>query len=408
MKFSYRAIDARQKIKKGVIDAPNLREATKLLVSQGWYIKKISPRGTVSLHRLKLSYGGVSLIDRVLFAKHLSTMLKSGLTLHESLETIEEQSTSPRFKKVLADVIERVKSGQTLSASAGRYPKIFDNFFTSMVSVGEQSGTLEESLEYLAGELEERLELRRKIQAATLYPSIILIATFGLGGILAYFVLPRITSLFRSLDFELPLSTKILLFVSNALDQHGVVIFSSLAAAIIVLRIVISLKPIKPVWHWFLIKLPVVGAIVIHYNLANITRTLSILLKSGLTIDQALLVVTGTISNRVYRNSIRATLPQIEKGEKLSDSLARLSHGKRHSIYPLLVTRMIDVGERSGKLDESLRYLAEYFEKEVDATTKNLATILEPILLVVIGVIVGFIAISVITPIYDVVGRFRR
>ena len=160
-------------------------------------------------------------------------------------------------------------------------------------------------------------------------------------------------------------------------------------------------------WHSLLIKMPIIGNIIINYNLALLNRTLGILLKTGLTIDQAITITSNTLSNKVYQKKVSGTLSQIQKGKRLSDILASFKQSKRKPLFPLLVIKMIGVGERSGRLDESLSYLADYFEKEVDNTTKNLTTTLEPILLIVVGLIVGFIAISVISPIYQVTGQFR-
>jgi type IV pilus assembly protein PilC len=408
MRFSYVAFDAKNRTKKGVIEAASLKEATKLLIGQGWYIKKITPRGKLKTGFREVSFGGVSLIDKVLFVKHLGTMVKSGININEALEVIAGQTNSKRFKKIVTKVLVKVKTGQNLANALAKFPKVFDPLIVNIIRVGEESGTLEENLDYLAGELEDRLELRRKVKAAAFYPVIVLLATFGLGVILAYFVLPKITRLFKTLSFELPLTTKILLWVADLMDKHGLLVILGVIAGLIIFRVLLSLKFIKPLWHWTLIKMPIIGNIIINYNLALINRTIGILLKSGLTIDQSIGIATETTSNVVYKRKLKATFPQIQKGKRLSDSLASFKQSSRKPLFPLLVTKMIGVGEKSGRLDESLGYLAEYFEKEVDNTTKNLTTVLEPILLLVVGLIVGFIAISVISPIYQVTSKFNR
>lgn len=408
MKFNYVAFNASNKIQKGIIEAAHLKEATKLLIDQGWYIKKIKPRGGIHSGFREFSIGGVSLVDKVLFAKHLGTMLKSGISLNEALVVIAEQTISKRFKKIIEQVLEKVKTGQSLSNALAKYPKAFDPLFINIIKVGEDSGTLEENLEYLAGELEDRLELRRKIKAAAFYPAIVLLATFGLGIVLAYFVLPKITQLFKTLSFELPITTKILLWIAEVMDQYGLYIVLGIIFILFFLRILLTRKFMRPLSHWLLLKLPIIGGIVVHYNLTLMNRTLGLLLKSGLTIDQSLIATAETTRNVIYQRRLKKAMTQIQKGKRFSDVLASFKDSKRRPLFPLLVIKMINVGERSGQLTESLAYLANYFEKEVDNTTKNLTIILEPILLIFVGLIVGFVAISVISPIYQVTGQFRQ
>ncbi len=408
MKFKYIAFDKNNQTEKGIIEARDLREATKLLIDQGWFIKKISPRGKLKSGFMEFSFGSVPLVEKVLFAKHLGVMLKSGINLNEALEVIVQQAPSKKFGKIINNVLESVKKGQSLGSAIAKYPKVFDPLFVNIIKVAEESGTLQENLEYLTNEMEERLELKKNIRNASFYPAIVLTSTFGLGFILSYFVLPKITALFKSLSFELPLSTKFLLFVAEMMDKHGLVIFTVIILSIIFLRILTKQKFFKKPWHWFLIKMPILGNIIINYNLVLVTRTLAILLKSGLTIDRGIEIAIQTTSNVIYKNRLKQILPQIQKGKKLSDSISGFKQSKRKPLFPMLAIKMIGVGERSGRLDESLSYLSEYFGKEVDNTTKNLTTVLEPLLLIFVGLVVGFIAISVISPIYQITGQFRK
>jgi len=407
VKFSYTALDAAGKIKKGITEAANLKGATQLLIDNGLYIKKISPRGKLKTGWQEFSIGRVSLMEKVLLVKHLWTMTKSGINLNEALEVIVSQTNSKKFKRIMTRVLKKVRSGQNLATALASYPKVFDPLFINMIKVGEESGTLEESLEYLANELEDRLDLRRNVRAASFYPAIILLATFGLGFVLAYFVLPKITRLFQTLSFELPLSTRVLLWVADLMDNYGLYVIAGVVVLLIALRILVSHKFVKPTWHWLLLKIPIINNIIINYNLVLINRTLGILLKSGLTIDQAISITIQTTNNVIYKRKLKKALPQIQKGKRLTDILASFKQSKRKPLFPLLSIKMIGVGERSGQLDESLTYLADYFEKEVDNTTKNLTTVLEPILLIIVGLMVGFVAISVISPIYQVTGQFR-
>lgn len=407
MKFSYIAFDTFNKIHKGITEAANLREATRLLIEKGWYIKKIRPK-TGQVGFFDLGFSGVSLLDKLLLVKHLGTMLKSGISLNEALAVIAEQATAKKFRRIITNVLEQVKAGQTLAGALAKHPRAFDPLFVNIIKVGEQSGTLEENLGYLTSELEDRLDLQQKIKAASFYPAIVLLATFGLGFVLAYFVLPKISRLFKTLNFPLPMSTKILLWLAEILDKYGVYIFLGIIFGLIFFRFLFTRKFFKPLGHWLLLKLPIVGNIVINYNLALISRTLGVLLRSGLTIDQAISATAATSRNVIYQRRLQQSLLQIQKGKRFSDILAGFKESKRLPLFPLLTIKMISIGERSGRLSESLSYLAEYFEKEVDNLTKNLAIVLEPILLIFVGLIIGFVAVSVITPIYQVTGKFRK
>ena len=345
-------------------------------------------------------------MDKMLFARHLGTMLASSISLTEALSIIAAQASSVKLRKILTDVINQIKAGQSLSSALAKYPKEFDPFFINILKVGEQSGSLEENLNYLASELEDQNDLRRKIKAAAFYPAIILSATFALGLILAYFVLPKIKDLFSTLNFKLPLSTKILLWFADMFDQHGIVILLGIVIFVILFRVAISLKKIKPYWHRFLLKMPLIGHTLMGYNLIVISRAMAILLKSGLTIDQSIGVTTNILRNEVYKRYLKIILPDIEKGKSFSDILTGFKQSKKNPAFPLLAIKMISVGEKTGKLDESFGYLASFYEKEVDASTENFTTIIEPALLIFVGLIVGFVAISVISPIYQVTGQF--
>lgn len=408
MRFSYRAFDTRNTLHRGTVEAATLRDATNLLLEKGWFIKKISPAGRVNFGFLNISFGGISLLEKMLMAKHLSMMLKSGITMSEALAVIGEQAPSARFRRIVSVLGSKVRSGQSLGNACAAFPRVFDPLFINVIKAGEQSGTLEENLLYLAGELEDRLELRRTVVAASFYPAIVFTATAGLCGVLAWFVLPRIKQLFTTLKFELPLSTKTLLFIADIVDQYGFAIFIGLIVVAISVRVAIIFKPIKVWWHWVLIHVPVAGIIVVNYNLALMSRMLGVLLRSGLTIDQSLSISAQVIENLIYRKKIADTLLQIQRGTSLSAALSLQQSSRRYTLFPLLMLKMVTVAERTGKYDESFEYLADFYEKEVKGSVRTMTTILEPVLLLIVGSIVGFVAVSVIAPIYQVTGQFRR
>jgi len=347
-------------------------------------------------------------MDKLLFTKHLSTMIKSGITISEALQVISDQASSRKFKRIIYNIDNQIRKGQRLSTALSSFPSVFDTLFINIVNVGEESGTLVENLEYLSSDLEEKYNLKKAIKAAAFYPSIVLSATFGLVLLLAYFVLPKITKLFKTLKFELPLTTKILLFTADLFENYGNIIIAIAIVTPFIIYFITRLKFIKPLWHWLLLKLPVIGKIISNYNLAIITRTINILLKSGIPVDRSLTITAETVNNKIYSQKLTQSIVEVQEGKRFSKVLQSLRQSKRKPLFPLLVIKMLGVGEKSGQLEESAAYLARYYEKEVGGATKNLTVILEPILLVVIGLIVGFVAISIITPIYQITGQFGR
>lgn len=344
----------------------------------------------------------VSHLDKLLFAKHLSTMIKAGLSLREGVATIQEQISSKKFKKVLDDVIKQLDNGQSLADSLARHPRVFSELFINMVKIGEASGTLEENLGHLALQLEKSYDLRRKVKAAMIYPVLVLVSTFGLGGALALFVLPKLVPLFKSFDIKLPMSTRILLWITETFQNYGFYVILFLCFLVGVLVFLSRLGSVKSNSHKLILKVPVVGKVVRDVNLARFSRTLGTLLKSGISIVEALNITAGTLGNMSYQVQTKAMALKVQRGQEIAAYLK-----DRPKLFPPTLSHMISVGEKTGNLEDSLLYLAEFYEKEVDSATKNLSVILEPMLLIFIGIIVAFIAVSIITPIYQLTRGLR-
>jgi type IV pilus assembly protein PilC len=357
------------------------------------------PVGTLSKD---ISFGGISFAEKAVFAKNLSVMIKSGLVITEALEIIVA-STRGRFKRVLKGVLKSVGSGQTLSSSFARYPKIFSGLFISATQAGEASGTLDETLDNVAEQMEKEKELSSKIKGAMLYPAVILVAALILGLAVSFLVLPQITPLFSGLKMELPFTTRVLINFSNAVSAYGIWLFSGIILSIGFLVWLVKQKFSRPVIHLLLLRIPVIKRISRNSNLARFCLNLGTLLKSGLNIDEALDISSQAMGNYYYKKAVVRTSHRISKGGQLSDSLE-----KYNNLFPIMATRMISVGEQSGKLEETLLYLANFYEAEVDNATKTLSTAIEPILLSIIGLVVGFLALSIITPIYNITGGVRR
>lgn len=345
-------------------------------------------------------FSRVTFLDKLLFTKHLSVMLKSGITILEALQILQDQIKSSSFKTIITTVISDIENGKSLSKSLAKHPKVFDTFYVSLVDVGEVSGTLDETLTYLANQLAKNYAFRQKVRGALMYPTIVLVSAGIVGMGISLFVLPQLIDLFKGFDVKLPITTQILLFAAVVMKNYGIEIIAAIVAGIFLFRLSIGTKAIKPVWHRLLLGLPIVGKIVQNAQLSEMTRSLGVMIRSGLPITTALEIETNTSSNMIFKGYARDLLAAVSKGHSLSQELDT----NRYAKIPVIAIKMIAVGEKTGKLDEMLLYLGDFFEGEVDDATKNLPTVLEPIMLLIIGLIVAFIALAIISPIYQLTG----
>ncbi|MCD4705247.1 type II secretion system F family protein [bacterium] len=354
-----------------------------------------------SILDLDVSIGGIDLKTKAIFAKHLSVMLKAGLNIVEAIEITKEQA-SGKFKKVLSKILSSLNAGQSLAESFKRHQRVFSSMFVNIVGAGEISGNLEENLTNIAEQLEKERQLKEKIKGAMLYPAVVLGATFILGITMSFLVLPKITPLFEGLKVDLPFSTRALIWFSALVREQAIILFSGSIGFFILMVWLAKAKFSQPVTHRMLLKIPIIGKLTQQSNLARFCRSLGTLLKSGLNIDEALEVTKITVDNYYFRKALSKISNSLGKGVRLSTQLAKFEQ-----YFPKLVTRMISVGEETGKLEESLLFLADFYELEADNTTKSLSTAIEPILLIFIGLVVAFLALSIITPIYQITGNIR-
>jgi len=348
------------------------------------------PHGTLLPH--------MSVKEQTFFVKRLSFLIKAGIPILESLVMIQEQTRKKGHATIFKAIVTDVSKGQYLSTSLSKFRKMFGDFSINIISFGESTGMLSDNLEYLADELKKKEALRKKVLGAFIYPIIVTLATFGITGFLMIYLFPKIIPVFASLHVNLPLSTKIVIFISNFLRYQGIWLLLGLVTFIII--VVVLLKKNTSFHFYFdksIMRIPVLGDIVKGYNLANSTRTLGLLLKSGVTISESLQIVGKITKNLVYRKEFGALSGVVNRGEKMSTYL-RTSR----NLFPDVLTQIVSVGERSGNLSHSLIYLSELYEAEVDDFTKNLSSMIEPVLMIIMGLLVGFIAISIITPIYSI------
>ena len=349
----------------------------------------------------EISFGQVSLTQKVFFAKHLSVMLKAGLLLSEALEILRNQATG-KFKKVLSGVLSSITSGQSLANSLARYPKDFSSLFISIARAGESSGTLEESLLNISQQLEKERKLINKIKIVMLYPVIVTSIAIITGIIASYFVLPEVTASFKDFGMELPTSTRFLIWFSDSMQNYGLWILLGLISIMALIVWLYRQKFTQPIIGWLSLRLSMTKNISKESDLSRFCYTLSTLLKSGIRIDEALIITKNTLNNYYYKKSVDEIAARVTRGNKLTDALLDFKN-----LYPKITISMIGVGEKSGKLEDTLLYLSDFYEEEIDNSIKGVITVIEPVLLIIIGLIVAFLAFAVITPIYEVTGNIN-
>lgn len=341
--------------------------------------------------------------EQLVFIKNLSIMIKSGLPMLESLKMIQSETKSRALKKILASVVDDVSNGQFLSASLRKFQSTFGDLFINVIEVGEASGILSENLNYLAEELKKKDELKKKIIGAMVYPMVILAATVGISGLLVVFIFPKILPIFKNLNVKLPLATKILIAVSNLLTEHGPLVILILFVLLIIFLLLLKVHKVRYWWHVFLLRVPVVSGMMRSANLANFCRTLGSALKSGVKIVEAVSLTAKSTTNLVYKNELVNIAEEIRKGQTIADYLKPNPH-----LFPGMLAQMVAVGENTGNLSETLLYLSDFYESELTDLSKNLSNILEPALMIFMGLMVGFVAIAIIMPIYEVTTTFNH
>lgn len=349
-------------------------------------------------------FSRISLLDKLLFTKHLAVMLKSGINIAESIESIAISTKSNKFHEVLMQVALDIRNGQSLAKALKKHPRVFGNFFVSLIEVGEESGTLDQSLSYLAEQLAKEYTLSKKIQGALLYPSIVIVAVIVVGIGMSLFVLPQLTNLFNSLEVTLPLTTKILLYFSELMKNHGYTLVLTFIALVATFRVIIRLPLFKPRWDRVILSFPIFGELLQNQQLSSICRNLGIMLRSGLPLTKSLAIQQDSTQNCTFRDYIIRLEKAVDKGKDMGTELTQGNYSK----FSEVAVKMIAVGEKTGKLEEVFLYLGDFFEEEVDNTAKNLSVLLEPVVLIIIGLFVGFVALAIISPIYELTGSIKR
>jgi type IV pilus assembly protein PilC len=393
--YSYVATDQDGASAQGTIEAQSPQIAHQLLRDRGLVVSELS----VATVRGGGVRGRVKLREVMVFSRQLAAMVNAGMNLMKCLDILEGQTKDPRFGKIIGYVKADVQAGQTFSRALAKHPGAFNSLFVNMVKAAEEGGVLDEILNRLAGYLERDEETRTKVKSAMVYPSIVMGFSLLMTGILVFFILPRFGAIFRELDVELPITTRLLLDSStNAVRYFYVPI-------VLVVGVVFGYKAYArtPAGRINIdslkLKVPMFGELLRKLSIARFARTMATLMKSGIKTPHGLEIVASTAGNAVVERTVLTARDYVMRGERLSTPLAL------NGVFPDMVVQMIAVGEETGRVDDMLFKIADFYESEVEAAIKALTSIIEPVLIVVLGVLVGFVAVSVISPIYDLVGQ---
>lgn len=395
MKFLYQARNREGKIKQGLVVAAGPDKAERLLAENGLIIVELTQQAESLLERLKFLQGTVKSKDLVLFSRQLSTLISARVPILQSLRILENQIESKRLVGIIRELIASIENGESLSLALSKTPEVFGNIYVSLVRAGEVTGSLDKSFAYLADQLEKEYELRAKIKSALTYPVFVIVSLLSVGLLMFKFVLPKLTDVLKQQGGQLPGVSVALIAATGFFNAYWWLVLLILIGLIIAVRIYISTVPGRYQWDRIKIFLPIFGDIFKKIYLARFSRNLSTLIAGGIPIISALKIIAEIINNVIYRDAIMHSVEEITNGKGISEALVS---GK---LYPPLVTQMIKVGEETAQLDAILAKLAVFYEKEVDNKVSTLTTLLEPLIMIVLGLGVGLLVAGVLLPIYN-------
>jgi type IV pilus assembly protein PilC len=395
--FSYTVKDSSGQVRTGTSEAENSDVLKRRLQEQGFTVSDIKQTGA-SKKKNSSGWGRVKLADLSIFCRQFSTMIDAGVSLVRALDVLGEQTQNPKLKRIIADIQIEVESGQTLSKALSKYPKTFNNLFIGLIRAGEVGGVLEEALQRLSGFLEKDMELRRKVKAALTYPCIVVVVAVAIVVGLCTFIVPKFVELFKDLGVkELPAMTQVLVDFSDFLKTRWYMGIIIILVTWIAIKYFGTTRVGRRVIDRIKLKVPVFGKLHHKIALARFARTLGTLLVSGVPILQALETVAGTVGNVLISDAVMEARARIREGDRINDPLLK------SGMFPPMVVHMISIGEESGALDQMLTKIAEFYEQEVESTLASLTSAIEPVLIVFLGVCVGFIVIAMFMPLVSVI-----
>lgn len=390
----------------GTENAPTKQDLARILHEKGYVLTNANAgerkKGFSGIRGILNGLLGVSLKDKLVFVRNLQVMISAGVPLPKALDILAGQTNNRRFRSTLTEIRKKVVEGQSISQAMEGYPSVFPELVTNMIKVAEESGTMEDVLSRLTLQMEREYDLKSKVKGALLYPAVIVTAMIAIGILMMVAVVPKLAATFADLGIELPITTRIIIGLSEFMTERWYVAVPALVLSVVLVWRAGKTAPGRHVLDTIYLKIPIIGGIVQKTNAALTTRTLSSLIFAGIPIVRALEITSRVVGNTHFRGALIASAEKVRKGAKVSEALHPYE-----GLYPSVVIQMLEVGEETGQTSEVLRKLADFFEGEISNVTKNLTSIIEPILMLVIGVVVGFFAISMIQPMYSMLGAIQ-
>ncbi len=407
--YIYKAKSYSGETKTGRMEARDAHDLARMLREEGFVLISTeaskeagakTPRFAGGLGALMGRFFGVPLVEKMMFSRHLSVMIGAGMSLTRSLAALQEETQNQLFKQTLAAIQESVEKGTSFADSLSVHPTIFNDLYVNMVRVGEESGKLEEVLKVLARQLQKDHELHSRIRGAMIYPAVILTAMLGIGTLMLIMVVPKLAEVFEELNVPLPITTKFVIAVGLFVATYKFFLPLAVILGFFLVSRILKTRFGKYAMDWLLLHAPLLKGITLKVNAARFSRTFSSLVESGVPIIRALSIVAGTLTNHYFQNSILGSVEAVKRGEQLASHLKTSSR-----LWPPIVVQMVAVGEETGSLGEVMRRLAIFYEAEVSNITRNLSSIIEPVLMLLIGGAVGFFAVSMIQPMYSMMNN---
>lgn len=405
MLFSYKAKSKTGVREEGESESPDRFTLARDIRSRGLVPLSITKKAGSLFDKisfLKNIFSGISIGQQVILTKNLSGMLKAGLSLSRALSVLQKQTKNKTLNKILVSISNDINAGDTFSSGLTKFPDVFSQLFISMTRAGEESGNLAGALADIGMNLEKSHSLTKKIHGALIYPGVILSAMVVIGVLMFAFVVPTLASTFKELGVVLPLSTRIIIVFGNFFSNNLILTFLIILAVAFGIYILFRSKFIGRYIDFIVLKIPFISNFIKELNTARTTRTMSSLLVSGVSITRGLEITEDVVQNIYFKKILRQAKVAVEKGTPISEVFETNS-----KLYPVMMSEMIRVGEETGKLSDMLLQVALFYEEEIENRTKNLSTIIEPVLMIIIGAGVGFFAISMISPLYSVLDNIN-
>jgi type IV pilus assembly protein PilC len=396
MKFNFKAKSKEGEIVNSVFEAKDRVEALVELKKAYETILFIEENKNRSL-KINISFfKRVKAKEKIMFTKNIASMLEAGIAISRALQILEKQTDNKYFKSIITDIGSSISKGDTFSAGLAKYKNIFPPLFVSIVRAGEESGGLVQALREVGSNLEKSYNLNKKIKGAMMYPSVILAAIVVIGILMMIFVVPTLTKTFKDLGTELPATTKFVIATSDFMASSPILLLVFIIILVGGIYALLKVKKVKRGLDWLIPRLPAIGTIVKETYTARTARTLSSLILAGIDITRAIEITKDVVENTCYKDVLEKAKTVVQKGGTLSSIFK-----ENTKLYPIMLGEMVEVGEETGKLSTMLGDIATFYEAEVDSKTKNLSTIIEPVLMIFIGVAVGFFAVSMLSPMYS-------